>query len=175
MCLIFPRLTPRPRVMAPSSAPTPSTLTRLQVSPPTKPHRICLPSPTSGQAPTAAGGNHTHSLPQNPEHFLGSRSAKGAAISSVHYPQAAGERPILTGATPGLKEKTRPEVWKVSGPRSDSWVSPKPLINNSVSVLCLPSEKQRTSLLDSWFDLQRLNGLIWGSQQKHFISPWSSE
>ena len=62
---------------------------------------------------------------------------------------------------PGLKEKTRPEVWKVSGPRSDSWVCPKPLINNSVSVLCLPREKQRTSLLDSWFDLQHLISLIW--------------
>ena len=66
-----------------------------------------------------------------------------------------------SGATPGLKEKMGPEVWKVSGPRSDSWVCPKPLINNSVSVLCFLHEKQRTSLLDLWFDLQHLNSLIW--------------
>ena len=147
---------------SPFCPPPPSTLTGLQVSPPTKPHRVCLPSPPPHKLQLPQGATTLTNCPQSPEHFLGSGSAKGAAINSVHYPQAAGERdPPSTRGHPRLKEKTRPEVWKVSGPRSDSWVCPKPLINNSVSVLCLPRKKQRTSLLDSWFDLQRLNSLIW--------------
>lgn len=161
MCLIFPRPTPRPRVTAPPSAPHPPALSPGSGFLPPQSHTesVCLPHLRASS--NCRRGQPRSLAAQSPEHFLKSRSTKGAAVNSAHYRPPGRETHPPSRATPGLKEKMGPEVWKVSGLRSDSWVCPKPLINNSVSVLCFLHEKQRTSLLDSWFDLQHLNSLIW--------------